>query len=136
MHNLSSYQRRKLLENPNIEKLTDKFVVYTAKFKEKALRSYLSGENPKEIFLKAKIPIHYFDDPKYCNSCLKRWKKKYEIHGQECFKTDDRGKNSTGRPKSENLDDLTYQELQAIIEIQRGVIEELKKKKALAKKKY
>lgn len=136
MHNLSTYQKRKLLENPNVEKLTEKFVVYTTKFKESALRSYLKGERPKNIFIKAKIPIHYFDDPKYCNSCLKRWKKKYEKHGQGCFKIDERGKSSTGRPKTEDLDELSYEELQAIIEIQRGVIEELKKKKALAKKKY
>jgi hypothetical protein len=40
------------------------------------------------------------------------------------------------RPKKANLDKLTYEELQAIVEIQRGVIEELKKKRALAKKKY
>ena len=56
--------------------------------------------------------------------------------GKEAFFVENRGSSTTGRPKKENLDELTYQELQAIIEIQRGVIEELKKKRALAKKKY
>lgn len=77
MYNLNNYQRRKLIENPNIENLTESFAVYTARFKDKALKSYFRGESPKEIFLKAQIPIHYFDDPMYCNSYLKRRKKKY-----------------------------------------------------------
>ena len=135
MHNLSSYQRKKLLENKNVEKLTEKSVVYTSKFKQKALESYLAGENAKDIFLRAGIPVHYFDNSKYCQSCLKRWKIKFEQEGAGCFDNDLRGVGATGRPKTENLDELTYEELQAIVEVQRGVIQELKKKKALAKKK-
>lgn len=135
MHNLSNYQRRKLLENSNVEKLTDNFVVYTAKFKERAVDLFIAGTAPKDIFLRFNIPIHYFDDPDYCKSCLKRWKKKYDELGKGCFQIDRRGIHSSGRPKKENLNDLTYEELQAIVKIQRGVIEELKKKKALAKKK-
>jgi hypothetical protein len=35
-----------------------------------------------------------------------------------------------------NLDKLSYDELRAVVDIQKEVIESLKKKRALAKKKY
>ena len=71
------------------------------------------------------------------NLSLKRWKKKYEEEGRESLKESGTGKSATGRPKNENLDDLTYEELQVIVQIQRDMIKELelKKKLALAKKK-
>jgi hypothetical protein len=40
-----------------------------------------------------------------------------------------------GVQKNENLDELTYEELKALVEIQKGVIDDLVKKRALAKKK-
>ena len=135
MHNLSEYQRRILLENTNVEKITEKFVVYTSGFKVKTVKQYLNGESPNDIFLKANIPIELFIKG-YCLSCIKRWKKKYLEQGPESLKEDKRGHATIGRPKKENLDELTYEELQAMVEVQRGLIEELKKKKALAKKKY
>lgn len=135
MQELSSYQKRKLLENPNVEKITEKFVSFTPDFKSLAVKKYLNGENANEIFLQAKIPIHFFKSD-YCRSCLKRWKKKFQQDGASSFSDEKRGSSKVGRPKKENLDDLSYEELQAIIEIQKGVITELKKKKALAKKRH
>jgi len=134
MHELSEQQRRKLLENPNVEKITEKFIQYSSSFKIKAVERYLRGDHPDQIFTDAKILINFFEK-QYARHCLKRWKKKYEEEGAESLTNDRRGTGSLGRPKNENLDELTYEELQAIIEIQRGVIEELKKQKALAKKK-
>ena len=135
MHNLSDYQRRKLLENPNVEKITEKHVIFTSKFKVKSVEAYLDGLSATEIFQRAKINLNYFK-PLYAQFCIKKWKKKYVEHGKESFSIEKRGSSNVGRPKKENLDELTYGELQAIVEIQRGVIEELKKKRALAKKKY
>jgi len=135
MQELSDYQRRALLKNPNVEKITEKHVIYTAKFKTRALREYFNGKSANKIFEEAGINPKFFVK-KYCNSCLKRWKKKSLEQGKKSFSVESRGSGSTGRPKKENLDDYTYEELQAIIEIQSEVIEELKKKKALAKKKY
>ena len=37
MQGLTDYQRRVLLKNPNVEKITEKHVIYTAKFKIGAL---------------------------------------------------------------------------------------------------
>jgi len=134
MHNLSDYQRRKLLENQNVEKITEKQVVFTSKFKVNSVEKHLDGFCAEEIFVDANINVNFFK-PKYAQYCLKKWKKKYIEKGKESFDIEKRGSGLGGRPKKENLDELTYEELQAIIEIQRGVIEELKKKRALAKKK-
>lgn len=136
MNQLSDYQKRKLLENPNVEEITGKHIHFAAAFKIKAVESYLKGKRPDDIFLEAGIDPVIFED-KYCLSSLKRWKKKYEEEGRESLKESGTGKNATGRPKNENLDDLTYEELQVIVQIQRDMIKELelKKKLALAKKK-
>ncbi|MFT6633227.1 MAG: hypothetical protein ACJAS4_003197 [Bacteriovoracaceae bacterium] len=61
--------------------------------------------------------------------------KKYLEQGKGSFDIELRGSSKTGRPKKENLDELTYEELRAVVEIQREVIEELKNRKALVKKK-
>lgn len=134
MQKLSNYQRRILLQNPNIEKITEHHVIFTSKFKIKAVESYLGGLTPNQIFEQANININYFN-LRYAESCIKKWKKKYNDQGKESFHIEKRGSSSIGRPKKENLDELTYEELQIIVEIQRSVIDELKKKKALAKKK-
>jgi transposase len=134
MHNLSDYQRRKLLKNPKVEKITEKHVVFTSKFKIKSVEKFLDGHSATDIFVNANINLDFFK-PNYAQYCLKKWKKKYLDEGKEAFLIEKRGSGSSGRPKKENLDELTYQELQAIVEVQRGVIEELKKKRALAKKK-
>jgi hypothetical protein len=135
MQELSEYQRKTLLKNPNVEKITDKHVIFTSKFKRKAVEAYLAGESPIKIFENAEINIYYFK-PNYTQYCIKKWKKKYIDHGKESFDIEMRGSSKTGRPKTESLDELTYDELRAVVEIQRGVIEELKKKKALVKKKF
>jgi hypothetical protein len=137
MNQLSDYQKRKLLENPNVEEITEKHVHFAASFKIKAVESYLKVKHPDDIFFEAGIDLTIFEDNRYCLSSLKRWKKKYEEEGRDSLKENGTGKNSTGRPKNENLDDLTYDELQVIVQIQRDMITELelKKKLALAKKK-
>jgi hypothetical protein len=135
MHHLTDYQRRKLLENPNVQKITDKHVVFSAKFKVKSVEKYLKGFSPDEIFKQESINLNFFKI-NYAQYCIKKWKKKYLEQGKEAFEVEKRGSGSTGRPKSENLEKLTYDELLAIIEIQKGVIEDIKKKKALATKKF
>ena len=133
IQDLSDQQRRVLLKNTNVEKLTEKHVVYTTKFKTNALGAYLNGESPNQIFIDAGFNPSFFVS-KYCHSCLKRWKKKYLKDGKRSFKHERRGSGSTGRPRKENADDLTIEELRALVEIQQDLIDHLKKKKALTKK--
>jgi len=134
MQNLSPSQKKALLSNPNVEKITDKHVVYTSAFKTMAVEAYLNGKPSNQIFSDAGIDPTFFVT-KYCQSCIKRWKKKYVSEGKGSLKKDKRGLSATGRSKKENPDDLTIEELRAIVEIQRDLIDHLTKKRALAKSK-
>ncbi|MFT6633228.1 MAG: hypothetical protein ACJAS4_003198 [Bacteriovoracaceae bacterium] len=74
MQELSDYQRKELLKNLNVEKITDKHVVFTSKFKIKAVELYFDGKSPNAIFEDAGIKTHYFKS-KYSQLCIKKWKK-------------------------------------------------------------
>ncbi len=119
-----------------VERLTDSQIIYTYKFKIEAVEEYLRGNSPDEIFKEAGIPVKLLVK-EYARNCLKRWVKQYKEHGLEALKEDKRGTAKgplKGRPKKID-DDLTYEELKAIVQIQTEVIETLKKRRALAQKK-
>ena len=130
MHKITNYQAKVLLKNPNVVKVTTSHVVYTAKFKIQCVKRSFDGVSDEKIFEDAGIPIHFFKKD-YTKYCLKRWRKKYQEEGAKSFDQERRGAPSATRSSK----DLTYEELLAVVEIQREVIEELKKRKALAKKK-
>ena len=119
-----------------VEKITDKQISYTSKFKIEAVEQFLRGISANSIFEGAGLPVDLFPNT-YAAHCLKRWAKLYKDHGLEALKHDKRGtiKSVTrGRPK-ENKDKLTYEELEAVVKIQSEIIETLKKRRALAQKK-
>lgn len=134
MQNLSKSQEKALLDNPNVLKITENHVVFTPAFKIKAVELYISGVVPDEIFKESGIDPQIFI-PDFCRSCLRRWVEKYETHGKSSLKSDSRGRSASGRPAKMNLESLSLDDLKAIIVIQEDLIEDLKKKKALAKKK-
>ena len=135
MHIITEQLRQKLLKNSNVELVTTNQVRYTGIFKATAVKRYLNGEMPNDIFISAGLDPKDFVY-KYCASCIKRWKTKWEKDGLVSLKQRKPVKKSPGRPKSENPNELSYEELLTVVEIQREVIEELKKSKALAKKRY
>jgi transposase-like protein len=134
MHAFTPQQRAKLLANRNVQDVTEKSVTFNPTFKIRAVHQYLNGFSPDVIFSEAGIPLDYFKDV-YCRNCLKRWVQKYEVEGEDALKEDGRGSGSTGRPPKERLEDLTYDELLALVEIQQEALEEVKKQNALARKK-
>lgn len=134
MHTLTPFQRSKLLANRNVLEVSEKSISFTPAFKIKAVHQYLDGVSPDQIFLKAGISISLFKDD-YCRCCIKRWVHKFQAEGEESFKIDGRGLGASGRPKEERPEDLTYEELLALVEIQKGALEELKKQNALERKK-
>ena len=136
MNSLSNYQKQLLIKNPFVERITSKHVVYTSKFKTKAVKLTMKGRDPDTIFKEHGINPSYFK-PDYCRCCIKRWVKKYNNEGSEALKNDRRGSSSNGgRPSKVDYQEYTKKELLAVIDIQNEVITDLKKKKALAKKKY
>jgi transposase len=132
MHALSPSQQSKLLANRNVLEVSEKSVSYTPAFKIKAIHQFIDGVSPDQIFSNAGIPINFFKED-YCRYCLKRWVQKFRARGEESLHEDGRG--SSGRPKKERPEDLTYDELLSLVEIQKGALEELKKQNALERKK-
>ena len=132
MHALTPSQQSQLLANRNIHSVSEKSVSFNAAFKIDAVRQYLDGASADQIFLDAAIPIHFFKN-NYARFCLKRWVQKFRIGGEGSLKEDGRG--STGRPKKERPEDLTYEELLSLVEIHREALEEVKKQNALERKK-
>ena len=134
MSTFSLKQRSKLLANRNVKDVTEKSISFKPTFKIKAVHQYRAGLSPNSIFEEAGIPLELFKDD-YCRNCLKKWVKKFDEDGEESFYKDNRGSGSLGRPKKENLEDLTYDELLALVEIQQEALDEVRKQNALARKK-
>ena len=79
----SREEKEILMKNKNIEKVTDKQVIYTNDFKLFAARQSIENNKlPTEIFLEAKIDINIIgtDAPK---DCLRRWRNKYKNYGPQ-----------------------------------------------------
>ena len=134
MHALTPKQRSKLLSNRNVQAATEKTVIFRPDFKIKALHLYLEGVSPDQIFEDEGIPLDYFQDD-YCRSCIKRWLEKLNTEGEDALRSDERGRGATGRPPEENLEDLTYDELLSLVEIQQEALNDIRKQNALARKK-
>lgn len=115
----------------NVQKITENHLVFTSEFKIKAVEFYLKGMSADEIFISHGFDANFFEKD-YFRSNLRRWKVKYEKEGKNSLKEETRG--NTGRPKSVDIDSYSLEDLKAIVFIQDEIIEELKKKKALAKK--
>lgn len=135
MQSFTPKQRSKLLANRNVQDVTEKTISFLPDFKIKSVHQYLDGLSPDEIFENAGFPLELFKED-YFRQCIKRWLKKFKEEGEDSLRIDERGKGSTGRPKEERLEDLSYDELLALVEIQKGALDELRKQRALAKKKY
>ena len=128
---LSDYQKRRLLKNKHVEKITENHVVFTPEFKKLAVEATFKGILPDDFFKSEGIKLNYFKE-KYAASCIKRWKKKYLEEGKKALEKDGRGEGAPGRPK---LDSYTYEELAEIVRIQQLQIDAVKKLRAQQKKK-
>jgi transposase-like protein len=102
---LSDSIRKKLEKNPNILKVTAKNVAYTPSFKARAVAKYAAGESYEDIFAEADIDLSLFEDD-YARKSVDRWRKTIEKSGVEGFKVENRGRNSSGRPKGKKFKSL------------------------------
>lgn len=131
MQSFSPHQKKILLENPNVLKITENHLVFIPEFKVKAVEFFLKGMSPEEIFISHGFNPAYFEKD-YFRLAIKRWRLKYETDGKDSLTEETRG--STGRPKAIDIDDFTIDDLRALVFIQDEIINEIKKKRALAKK--
>ena len=119
MGKLSDAEKKRLLSNKFVEKITNSHVVFTVQFKILAVEKNLKGFSPSDIFNQANIPLNFFEDdlPK---KSISRWKKVYLKDGPEGFSKEKRGRKASGRPKKAYdpndyqsvLDRLAYLEME------------------------
>lgn len=137
MRKLTKIECKRLLENPNVLKTTTSHVIYKPSFKVLALKLNEEGMLAKDIFASQGLNFNFFNEH-YFKTCIKRWKRIKNESGEKGLIKDNRGRSSSrrGRPRKEkDIKTLSVKELQTLVQVQYEVIEELKKRKALAKKK-
>lgn len=131
-------QRKQLENNPNVSHVSDRSISYKPEFKVQAVKEYLQGKLPMEIFIDHGFDIEMIgvDKPQ---ACLKRWRYSFEAHGEDGFYTERRGKGSTGRPSSKEPtleEKLKKAEARnAFLEMEIDFLKKLKELERQAKKK-
>lgn len=98
MAELSESERRRLLKNKYVLKITGDRIVYTPEFKIYAVKENLNGRSPADIFREAGIELSLFGSD-YAKDTLKRWKNVKKSRGDNGLRENLQGKKSTGRPK-------------------------------------
>jgi hypothetical protein len=127
------YQQKVLSENPNVAKVTDEKLFFKPKFKIKAIKARMKGIVATEIFIEAGFDPSFFSY-NYFKDTLKKWVKKYRSDGEESFYIELPNLGVSKTPVHNKLDGLSIDDLKALVYMQGEIIEEIKKKKALAKK--
>lgn len=95
-------QIEELRSNKYVVKCSDKAITYSKDFKLLAVKQYEDGKTPFEIFRDAGFNIQTLGK-KTVGWCLKRWNDTLKARGLSGLETDNRGKNSRGRPTTEGL---------------------------------
>lgn len=90
--------KKQLLSNPWIEKVTDNHIAFTPEFKLKAVKLNLDGHFPANIFKIHEIDVSLMR-PQYPAKCLERWKKAYLSRGESAFNKETRGKGRKRKPE-------------------------------------
>jgi transposase len=95
----NEFQIKILENNPHVKQVSDRSIAYHSDFKVKAVKENQSGKGPTQIFIDHGFDVGMIgsDKPK---GCLKRWRKIFDMYGEEGFYTERRGKGSIGRPTS------------------------------------
>lgn len=122
-----------LEKSPHVERITEKNVSYTAEFKKHATEEYNKGISPIEIFEQAGFDVSIFPAD-YPRSTLKRWRTSVQKNGINSLSEDNRGKGSSGRPRTQSTKDLSESELRARVAYLEAEVDFLKKLRALARK--
>lgn len=105
MGKLSESDKKRLLSNRFVEKITNSHIVFTAEFKIRAVKENLQGKTPIKIFEEAGINSSLFLE-EFPKKSIARWKKVFLEKGADGFKEEKRGKGSTGRPKQQRFNSI------------------------------
>ena len=98
MATLSNSQRKNLEDNPNVLRITGSNVIYTGRFKIKAVKAHFNGSRPDQIFLDAGIDLSLFGKD-YAKKAVGRWGKIHEELGNNGLTFSRRGHGAKRCPK-------------------------------------
>lgn len=126
-------QIERLLQNPNVERCSEKSITYRKDFKISALQQYHQGLPPNEIFRQALFDINMIgrETPK---RCLYGWRKVFKHKGIGKLSVETRGRGGGGgRPKtnwSNEKEKLKYLEAQvAYLKAENAFLAKLRKQR-------
>lgn len=123
----NEHQRRLLEANPNVNSVSDRSIQYKPEFKIVAVKENLSGKGPSQIFTEHGFDLEMIGTGKAKQS-LRRWRTSYQLHGEEGFFEERRGKGSTGRPSTGGLSsEKKLEKAEARIKYLEAEVELLKK---------
>ena len=102
---LSEVDKKRLLSNRYVKKITNSHISFTAEFKVMAVEMNLKGSNPVDIFNESGIDSSLFN-VELPKKSIFRWKKVYLKEGSKGLAAEKRGKKSTGRPAGRKFKSL------------------------------
>lgn len=121
----STKEIKKLRNNPNVQRVSERAITYTNSFKNKFIDEYLTGKLPRQIFMENGFDAEVIG-MKRIEQSAHRWKKAYDNNGLIGL-TDSR-KAGSGRPlKRELTPSEVIERQQARIKLLEGQVELLKK---------
>ena len=123
----NEHQRRLLEANPNVNSVSDRAIQYKPEFKVLAVKENQSGKGPSQVFIENGFDLEMIGTKKAKES-LSRWRKSYQLHGEDGFFEERRGKGSPGRPSTEGLSpEKKLEKAEARIKYLEAEVELLKK---------
>jgi transposase InsO family protein len=92
----------KILRNKNVLRVSETTITYCPAFKVAAVRAHLAGTPPHLIFSDAGFDLDLIGR-EIPRRCLSRWRAIFTQRGEEGLRSDQRGRNATGRPLDREL---------------------------------
>ncbi|PFJ15407.1 transposase [Bacillus cereus] len=121
----STKEIKKLQNNSNVQRVSERAITYTESFKSRFIDEYLAGKLPRQIFIENGFDVNVIGMKRIEQSAY-RWKKTYEKNGLIGL-TDSR-RTESGRPLKRKLTPSEVIERQeAKIKLLEGQVELLKK---------
>ena len=123
----NEHQRRLLETNPNVNSVSERSIQYKPEFKVFAVQENQNGKGPSQIFTEHGFDLEMIGTEK-ANGSLSRWRNSYQLHGEDGFFEERRGKGSTGRPSTKELSpEKKLEKAEARIKYLEAEVELLKK---------
>ncbi len=123
---LSEGQQKELRNCPQVNKVSDRTIQFTADFKRQVLREYAKGKSPKIIFTEAGIPLAYLGTD-YAKEKTRSWRKLVEKYGLEHFGSEHRGNQGASlalwRQKTKAYGAMTQEQKIAYLEAENEALE-------------